>query len=178
MMQDISRMETMIDSALTYLKEGRAEQRRVKIDLPSLLETICDHFSDVGANIECVVEDSAYVFAEEDSLVRATENLIQNGLRHAKKVRLSLTRPGEKEIAIQIDDDGPGIPGDQRAGLLKPFVNGVDVVTSKEQNYGLGLSIADAIAHAHGGRLDLDDSKMGGLCVHIILPVSDSSAST
>ena len=64
---------------------------------------------------------------------------------------------------IYVDDDGPGIPPDQREEAFRPFVRLDNARNLDETGTGLGLAIALDIAHAHGGDIFLEDSPMGGL---------------
>jgi len=64
-----------------------------------------------------------------------------------------------------VDDDGPGIPPDRRESAFRPFESGAAGGT------GLGLTIARDIVRAHGGDIRLEDSRLGGLRAHVLLPV-------
>ena len=63
-----------------------------------------------------------------------------------------------------MDDDGPGIPADERDAAFRPFASGSATGT------GLGLAIARDIVRAHGGEIHLEESPDGGLRVRIRLP--------
>ena len=71
-------------------------------------------------------------------------------------------------IALSIADDGPGIPAEERAAALRPFVR-VGDAASKAGGSGLGLSLAAAVARLHGSRLTLGDNAPG-LIVHCEFP--------
>jgi two-component system sensor histidine kinase RstB len=83
----------------------------------------------------------------------AVRNLVANARRHADtRVRVSLVAG-----ALTVDDDGPGVPSELRARLLRPFAQG-----EGGGSLGLGLAMAADIARVHGGRLDIEDSPLGG----------------
>jgi two-component system osmolarity sensor histidine kinase EnvZ len=65
---------------------------------------------------------------------------------------------------ITVDDDGPGIPLEQREEVFRPFASGAS-------GTGLGLTIARDIVRAHGGEITLEDSPFGGLRARVVLPV-------
>jgi two-component system osmolarity sensor histidine kinase EnvZ len=67
-----------------------------------------------------------------------------------------------------VDDDGPGIPPDQREAAFRPFVRLGGAAAAG--GTGLGLAIARDIVHAHGGEIALEDSPRGGLRARISLP--------
>ena len=69
-----------------------------------------------------------------------------------------------------VDDNGPGIPADQREDVFRPFFRLDAARNQNEGGTGLGLSIARDIARSHGGDITLDDSPMGGLRAIIRVP--------
>jgi two-component system osmolarity sensor histidine kinase EnvZ len=71
-------------------------------------------------------------------------------------------------VQITVDDDGPGIPPDQREAAFRPFVRLGGAAAAG--GTGLGLAIARDIVHAHGGEIALEDSPRGGLRARISLP--------
>lgn len=77
--------------------------------------------------------------------------------------------PGGVEIAIE--DNGPGIPEEQKDAMLQPFVRG-DAARGMNEATGfvLGLAIARAVVEKHGGTLELINRKPTGLTAKITLP--------
>ncbi len=70
-----------------------------------------------------------------------------------------------REICLEVRDQGPGIPRDQREQILSPFF------TTKKEGTGLGLPIAKKIAEAHGGRLAMADNQPQGMVFSLVLPL-------
>ena len=106
----------------------------------------------------------------QNSIKRCLINLIDNGLSYGKKIEI-FTKKTIKDIIILIDDDGPGIPKQEYANVLKPFYR---IDKSRGQNksgVGLGLSIANDIIRSHGGSISLEKSPLNGLRVKISLPL-------
>lgn len=104
-------------------------------------------------------------------LQRALTNLIDNAVKYAggATVRLVEAEPGR--VAVEILDEGPGIPEEERTLMLQPFVRGDRARTLNEAGgFGLGLSIATAIAQSHGGAFTLENREPRGLCVRLELP--------
>ena len=101
---------------------------------------------------------------------RAVENLIGNAVRYGNRADVSLsTTP--KSLRIRVEDDGPGIPPEQRSEAVKPFAR-LDPARNQNQGtgVGLGLAIVSDIARAHGGVVRLSKSeRLGGLCADIII---------
>jgi two-component system osmolarity sensor histidine kinase EnvZ len=105
------------------------------------------------------------------ALRRALGNLISNAQRYGSEARVTLSLT-PRQWRISVEDDGPGIPADQREEAMRPFVR-LDVARNQNRGsgVGLGLAIAQDIARRHGGRLTLGQSAdLGGLKADIILP--------
>jgi two-component system osmolarity sensor histidine kinase EnvZ len=74
-------------------------------------------------------------------------------------------------MTVFVDDDGPGIPEDQREAAFRAF-HRLDLARNMDETgSGLGLAIARDIARSHGGDVTLDDSPLGGLRVRVRIPV-------
>jgi signal transduction histidine kinase len=105
-------------------------------------------------------------------------NLIDNALKYgdAATVRI-LPSPGDQSVALEVEDDGPGIPDSEKDQVFEPFYRSDAGRTSNgTDSFGLGLSIAQAIVRAHGGKLELSDAQPHGLIARIRLPRHQSSA--
>ena len=76
-----------------------------------------------------------------------------------------------KKIAIFVDDNGPGIPKDKRDDVFRAFYRLEGSRNKETGGIGLGLAITKDIITAHGGKIFLDDSPLGGLRVIIDLPL-------
>ncbi len=101
---------------------------------------------------------------------RLLVNIISNAVRYAKNVSVKAAIAGPT-LTVTIDDDGPGIPANQRADAFRPFVRLDNARNLDYSGTGLGLAIALDIARAHGGDLQLDDSPLGGLRAVVHIPV-------
>jgi signal transduction histidine kinase len=73
---------------------------------------------------------------------------------------------------LTVDDAGPGIPIGQREAVLQRFTRLDETPSTSSGGFGLGMSIIGAVIAAHGGRLELLDSPLGGLRVQITIPAS------
>ena len=73
-------------------------------------------------------------------------------------------------ILITIDDDGPGIPQSEYQNVLKPFYKIDKSRSESKSSVGLGLAISSDIIKSHGGNINFDKSKLGGLKVKVTLP--------
>jgi signal transduction histidine kinase len=110
------------------------------------------------------------LFGHRQLLAQAISNLVENAIRYGAaggEIRLHV-EPGERLIRIEVGDRGPGIPAERRDEARRRFGR-LDSSRSNE-GAGLGLALAEAIAHLHDGKLDLADNCPGLLTV-IELPV-------
>ena len=91
-------------------------------------------------------------------------------MRYGKKIEVEVKKY-DKKIAIFVDDNGQGIPKDKRDDVFKAFYRLEESRNKETGGIGLGLSITKDIVTAHGGKIFLDDSPLGGLRVIIYLPL-------
>jgi Histidine kinase-, DNA gyrase B-, and HSP90-like ATPase len=107
----------------------------------------------------------ALAMMRPDDLHRGITNLVENAVRFGSEATIRLDA-AEDRIVIDIADNGPGILDADKRQVLEPFVRGDDARNmDNAAGFGLGLSIARAIASAHGGELSLHDSQPRGLIV-------------
>lgn len=168
--RDLADMERFIDSALSYVRSGQDEPRRL-IDLGALLTTIVDDAADLGVGIGYDGPDNLPVTTRPVALRRTMDNLIDNARRHAD--RITVTLEADTDLRITVADNGPGIPAERRGDALTPFRRLDTPVSSGDgpvAGAGLGLPAAQRTVEALGGSLTLDDGPLGGLAVRIILP--------
>jgi two-component system OmpR family sensor kinase len=103
-------------------------------------------------------------------LARAVGNLLRNAQKYAAQtVALSASRKGGA-LEILVDDDGPGIPEEERERIFDPFYRLDRSRDRATGGFGLGLSIARKAVHLHGGTLRVERSPLGGARFVIDLP--------
>lgn len=117
------------------------------------------------------------VLADPDRLTVALDAVIDNAVRFTgdgDSIQLSVQRHGG-EAAVTVADSGPGIADGQLESVFDRF-EGAGARRSSAHNFGLGLSIVQAIAGAHGGRATAAQMPAGGAAVTIWLPVHEAEA--
>ena len=167
--EDIVEMENMISDYINFASNAVLEDM-VEIDLRDLINDSVSSFDLTDNRLQFTNPDApiASIPLRQRSIRRALDNLISNAIRHADHCQISTTMD-QNQIQIIIDDDGPGIPKDQRIAVIRPFVQ--IEKSPKNNGAGLGLSIAHDAAISHGGNLLLGESPMGGLRVRLQLPI-------
>lgn len=115
------------------------------------------------------------LFGHRQLLAQALSNLLENAIRYGSsggEIRVTVG-PGERLIRVEVADRGPGIPAERRDEARRRF--GRLDSSRSDEGAGLGLALAEAIAHLHEGRLMLEDNGPGLLTV-LELPVHSEQA--
>ena len=93
--------------------------------------------------------------------------MLRNAVRYAhSRVSLTIERAGGL-TTISVDDDGPGVPPDERDRLFEPFTRLEGSRGRDSGGVGLGLAIVKSVAEWHGGHARISDSPLGGARVSI-----------
>ncbi|OIN08534.1 ATP-binding protein [Oceanisphaera psychrotolerans] len=167
--QGLKRMEQMLNATLQFAREdGLAEPVR-NLDLPSLLQSLCDDLQDNGHEISLEEQDAIIYRGRPTALRRALQNLLENGVKYGGKVEVRLLAE-PKRVRVLIRDFGPGIPQEQLEEVFKPFTRLDPARNQEDGSIGLGLAIARTLIHQHGGELTLENHPQGGLLVQVLLP--------
>ncbi|MCX8500231.1 MAG: ATP-binding protein, partial [Alphaproteobacteria bacterium] len=170
---DISEMEHLINSYLEFLRGEGTESASV-FNLSQLLEAAA-----MGAErnrlkvIRNIAPGLSFV-GRLEALRRVFDNLVSNAARHSDSLILS-AMVQEERIVIRFDDNGDGIPEQQREAVFKPFVRLEQSRNQQTGGFGLGLALARDVVYAHGGEIALLDSPQGGLRVEISLPLAGAA---
>lgn len=121
------------------------------------------------------------VIGDAGSLRSAVQNLVGNAIKYAgddRWVRVSVasapTAPAEVRIAVE--DHGAGLDADERRQVFEPFYRGRHAVANQIQGSGLGLSLVQRIADAHGGRVELASEPGSGSTFTICLPAAPGTS--
>jgi signal transduction histidine kinase len=170
----------VIFDKLLQIAEAESGTRRQSFQLTELKETIIGvvELYDAAAEEKGIalivdIDGEPTIFGDKDLLASATANLIDNALKYAGSkatVRVRVTQE-RNTVSIVVQDDGPGIPSEERAKVITRFYR-LDRSRSLPGN-GLGLPIVAAISHLHGGTLSLQDAGPG-LLARIVLPRLDA----
>ncbi|MEM1364193.1 MAG: ATP-binding protein [Pseudomonadota bacterium] len=167
--EDISQMQSMLQGYLDFVS-GHGDEPHEAVDVAAMLDSYHRGAGLKGRVLQVICSDDLEAELRPNGFQRMMNNVVSNALRHGETVRISAVRANRK-LEIIVEDDGPGIAEDQRDNVFRPFYRLDQSRNIDESGTGLGLAIARDIAFAHGGDITLDDSEMGGLRVHIIIPL-------
>ena len=169
MKKDVEEMQSMLEGYLAFAS-GDAGEPAVVVDMRDFLEDLKADADRLGGDLRLDFAGEPAVRVRPDAFRRCLGNLVGNAQRHGQQVAIEGLREG-RYLTIHVDDDGPGIPAENRDDVFRPFVRLDEARNQDAGGTGLGLSIARGIARSHGGDITLADSPMGGLRATVRLPV-------
>jgi signal transduction histidine kinase len=169
MIATIEEMAALLDDALALARSGRATEEIRDIDVGALADAVVEEFRALGKDVR--FEEGVRLTApvQPNLLRRAVRNLIDNAVKYAGSASVSV-RTAEGGIAIEVADNGPGIPEASLGKVQEAFVRLEESRSRQTGGSGLGLALARGAAVAHGGRLELENRSEGGLLARIVLP--------
>lgn len=167
-------------NAAARLEATEGLANRNAVDLNRLVERVVDRHKPVATRRQislevAVPEETVELGGDLTLLEQALGNLVQNAVRYNRAgghVAVSLIgRSGS--WSLEVIDDGPGIPKEDRARVLEPSFRGSAARTRHPHGMGLGLHIVSDVATRHGLRLELRETDGGGLTV-VLSPGRDT----
>ncbi len=166
---DVSEMERMVEGYLDFAR-GQDVEAAIETDVRSILDDVVWNVRRQGGEIDYTEGNALPIVIRPNAFKRCITNLVENARRYADHVALSAERAGDT-LEIAVDDDGPGIPEENREDVFRPFFRMDESRNPKTGGSGLGLTIARDVVRTHGGELILGQSPQGGLRALVKLPV-------
>ncbi|WP_180009317.1 MULTISPECIES: sensor histidine kinase BfmS [unclassified Acinetobacter] len=167
--KDIEALNTLIDEIMTYakLEQGMPSLEFEDVSLFEVLDQVLIETEALktGKTLELQAPPiGVIVETERRYLHRVVQNLVGNAVRYCDdKVLISGGVNDEGMAYICVEDDGPGIPEEDRKRIFDAFARLDDSRTRASGGYGLGLSIVSRIAYWFGGTVGIDESPtLGG----------------
>ena len=164
--EDITRT---LDDILSLARVGRATEPPERTELAALASSVVEEFEDMGDPVTLVEGSRVVAPVHVTWAKRALRNLVSNAVRYGGIATVEILREGN-EAVLRVSDSGPGIPPERLSDMTEPFTRGEASRNRETGGAGLGLTLARAIAEAHGGRLVLANRAEGGLSAEIRLP--------
>jgi signal transduction histidine kinase len=166
--QNLDELQELTEQVLAAARGASGEAKR-SVDLSALVESLCADLDDLGEPVTWQNHAPAPVNCRPNEIRRAVRNLVENAVAYGNKadVQIAASRDG---YDIVIEDNGPGIPEDDRVRVFEPFVRLESSRNAATGGTGLGLTLAKAIAEGHGGAIVLENRPSGGLRARMHLP--------
>ncbi|TCJ18402.1 HAMP domain-containing histidine kinase [Parasulfuritortus cantonensis] len=165
-------INTMLD--ITEAEAGLGGLKLAELDLGELVAQVVDLFAgvaeDKGVALTGDSPGRVAVRADRRKLQRALANLVDNAIKYTPAGgRVCVTaRPAAGRVAVEVADTGPGIAAEDLPRIFDRFFR-----SDRSRHFpgnGLGLSLAQAVAHAHGGDITVGPATGGGSVFRLVLP--------
>jgi two-component system OmpR family sensor kinase len=173
---EIARISRLVDDLLLLAQTEQTQFLRIEpIELPVFVDELWDGMSLLAdRRFELGPVPTGILQADPDRLAQALRNLAGNAIEHTAGergiVRMRVEGVVEGSVRFFVEDDGPGVPVDQRQRIFDRFFRTDAARDRASGGTGLGLAIVRAIAEAHGGHVSAEESPEGGARIVLELP--------
>ena len=167
------RLERLVGDILDLAKldAHRFTVMREEVDMEQLVgqayETFAEQARERSIDYSVDVRSRPVIVSDGDRVLQIVDNLLSNAFRatpNGGRIQLELAQENGT-VQVAVEDNGPGIPDEQRERLFRPFV-------SRSGGTGLGLAIAKELSNALGGRIELESEVGRGSRFELVLPAS------
>ena len=182
MLEEADHLARLVDTLLTFARweSGRTRPTAATIDLAQLVTDVAGQLSvlaeERGISVETQAGEPMIVQADPLLARQALANVIDNAIKFTPggtRVRLTTART-DAEYRLVVDDEGPGIPAEERSRVLERFYR----IEGRERGgAGLGLAIVRWAMTASQGRIEIGESPSGGARVVLVWPRQPHTAS-
>jgi len=167
------RLQRLVDDLLLLARvdEHTLQINRRQLDLDDLVFDEAARLRETTAfKVDTKAVSAARVEADAMGIGRLLRNLVDNATHHANHCISFTLVKHNGSVVLTIDDDGPGIPVEDRGRVWERFVR-LDTARARDEGgSGLGLAIVAELVAAHDGSVALGDSDLGGTRVAVTLP--------
>ncbi|WP_254600830.1 ATP-binding protein [Caulobacter sp. S45] len=170
MIADVDQMDTMISSALAFVRDATQPCERSRLELSSLVDSVAVEMAETGLDVSADSPAPVVINGDPVALRRLVANLLDNAVKFGSCARARVYHEGGAAV-IEVDDDGPGIAEADRERVFEPFHRGEPSRSRETGGAGLGLAVVRSVARAHGGEAALVNRNGGGLRACARLPL-------
>ena len=183
--EQVMRLSNLVNDLyeLSLADIGALSYRKQPLDLRTLITTLTQSMQPqfAQAGLEFTVHDqsggSLPVLGDEQRLVQLYSNLLQNSLQYTSspgQVRLGLRKEAQVAV-VSVEDSAPGVEKSLQPRLFERLFRAESSRNRNSGGAGLGLSLCQTIAEAHGGSIIAQDSSLGGLSIQVRLPLTQGA---
>jgi signal transduction histidine kinase len=168
---EAERLGRLVDALLLLARadESGLRPRFEDVDLDEVAEA--ERLRPAGRIVPRIEAAHVRVVGDRGQLAQVVRNLVDNACRHARFTVVVSVRRSDGHAELDVADDGPGVPPDQRARVFERFVRLDDARARADGGAGLGLAIVAEVVAAHCGTVDVVGSPMGGALFRVRLPL-------
>ena len=174
LVQAVDRAADLVRRTLDYAREGPPPLELAPVALAPLVSEAAETARAPGSALRLnnAVDPAILVRADRIHMFRVLTNLLRNAAEAGARSIHVTARHNSPTLAIEIADDGPGLPEPVRADLFRPFAG-----SARRGGTGLGLAIARDLMVAHGGDIELVDTGATGTTFRLTLRTADAEQS-
>jgi len=178
--EECDRLLDMINTMLTISRTeaGVTPVERTSVDLAAVTGDACELFQPLAEDksliMDLQVNGRANLNGDQRMLQRMVANLIDNAIKYTPaggRIAVRLLSCKDKQICLTVEDTGIGIPFEDQARIFERFFRGDQ--SRNQAGAGLGLSLARAIARAHGGEIQVTSTLDKGSLFTVTLPAAE-----
>jgi signal transduction histidine kinase len=173
--QAVDRATDLVRRTLDYAREGPPPLQFAAVALAPLVNEAAETARPIrtALRVENGVDPAIQVRADRIELFRVLANLLRNAAEAGARTVCVSAKHADTAIAVEITDDGPGLPEPVRAELFRPFAG-----STRRDGTGLGLAIARDLMVAHGGNIELVETGASGTTFRLTLRLSEAMQPT
>jgi signal transduction histidine kinase len=175
--KESERLSLLVEKLLDWsrLESGRRTLHRERTELSALLDHVGEVFraQQLGATYELTVDEKLpTIDVDRDAITQVVLNLLHNAVKYTgkdKRIQLRARRAG-REVAIEVEDNGPGVRPHDKKRIFEQFYRADDMLSRRTEGTGLGLAIAKRIVEWHGGKIEVTSRAGEGSTFRVLLP--------
>ena len=171
--RNLAAMEELIADALRFSRG--AGEAPSQVEFRDYLKTVLRDV-DEDLDIEWRNTPPQLVEIATGAFQRVVANLVRNAQQHGRGARLAVDHDGD--LVVQVIDDGPGIPPEDRERVFRPFFRLEGSRSRATGGSGLGLALVAQLCEAHGWRVRLRSSHSGGTIAEVTVPLAGNADAT
>ncbi|AJI57095.1 histidine kinase-, DNA gyrase B-, and HSP90-like ATPase family protein [Francisella philomiragia] len=157
-------IEYLFSQITIYYRRDNCKEKFSKIDIVSFTECLYDDYNILNYPITfSSAIKNGLVYIQNTAVKRAFVNIIENALKYAGSVNISITEYNEKFIQVSFTDEGPGISESDLKKIFTPFFRSDIARNSMVPGTGLGLTIVKKILDINHAKIDIRNKKPNGL---------------
>ncbi|SER14521.1 sensor histidine kinase [Microlunatus flavus] len=175
---EVQRLQGLVEDLLTLAKADAHTLLPVlrDVDLDDVLEGEVRRLRALGGPVVRAELPPAQVSGDAGRLGQVFRNLLDNAVRHAVAEVAVTLRPGESEVRVDVDNDGPPVRAEDRERVFERFVRLEPGRAREAGGTGLGLAISAAVVRLHGGTISTGATPEGWCRFSVVLPVVEVDA--
>jgi signal transduction histidine kinase len=165
---NLEELQALTEQVLSAARGAGGESKR-NVDLSALVESLIADLDDMGEPVTWQNHDPAPVTCRPNEIRRAVRNLVENAVAYGARAEVQIAESADGYDVV-VEDDGPGIPDNDRLRVFEPFVRLEGSRNAATGGTGLGLTLVKSIVEGHGGAIILENRESGGLRARMHLP--------